>query len=106
MRNATASRLSAGTPKTIGPVAGSWDEERFAERFLTAHAELDSPGRLVHNRPRPGRSSERESGWCSTSAGSLAVSSMKINCLRHRWDFGEAQPSSDLLNRALQHPNK
>src|ERR1051326_854472 len=62
MRTATDFRFSAGTPKTIGPVAESWDDERYAEIFLTAHAERDFPARLVYNRPRSGRSYEKESG--------------------------------------------
>src|SRR5215471_4347029 len=75
---------------------------RFGTISGTRSVGSDKVGRFVHNRPRPGRSSEKESGWCSTSAGSLAVSLMKINHLPDRWDAGEAQRTGN-PNPVLDH---
>src|SRR6267143_431362 len=60
------SRLSAGTPKTVGPLVESSEGERFAGRLSIVRGERDSPARLVHGRQGSKGSSEKQRGLRST----------------------------------------
>src|SRR5262249_52510667 len=94
MQTSTLSRLSAGTPKTVDPFAGFWDDAGFAEICPTAHAGRDFPGRPVHAHQISKRWSEERSGFVfNIQAQSVSASLMKINRLRDRWILARHNPA-------------
>ena len=90
MQTSTVSRLSAGTPKTVDPFAGFWDDARFAEICPTAHAGRDFPGRLMPTKyQRDGPKNDQD---CVQHSGPKCVGFVDENQPPTRQvDFGEAQ---------------
>src|SRR5215472_13131424 len=104
MKTSTVSRLSAGTPKTVDPFAGFWDDARFAEICPTAHAGRDFPGRLVHAHQISKRWPEERSGLCSTFSPKCVGFVDENQPPTRQVDFGEAQ--AVLHNAGLDHSIK